>query len=115
MTLLPYLSGAAAGVLNGLFGAGGCILLVPLLLRIHKLPAQKAFATSLAVTAALSAVSATVYGMRGQLDFLEALPYLLGGLMGGLIGGRVFKKLSVKWLRRVFALLILYGGLKALL
>ena len=27
MTLLPYFSGAAAGILNGLFGAGGGILL----------------------------------------------------------------------------------------
>ena len=39
----------------------------------------------------------------------------VGGLIGGLVGGKVFKKLSMVWLRRVFALLILYGGVKALL
>ena len=36
MTLLPYCSGAAAGVLNGLFGAGGGMILVPALTLILK-------------------------------------------------------------------------------
>ena len=54
MTVLPYGSGGLAGALNGLFGAGGGILLVPLLLRVHKLPAQKAFATSLNAETAAS-------------------------------------------------------------
>ena len=46
---------------------------------------------------------------------MAALPYLAGGLAGGWLGGRLFKKLSMVWLRRGFALLILYGGVKALL
>ena len=37
------------------------------------------------------------------------------GLVGGLLGGKLFKGLSMTWLRRGFALLILYGGVKALL
>ena len=44
-----------------------------------------------------------------------ALPYLAGGLLGGFLGGRVFKRLNMTWLRRGFALLILYGGARALL
>ena len=55
------------------------------------------------------------YYFRGGLDPKAALPYLAGGLVGGLVGGKVFKKLSMVWLRRVFALLILYGGVRALL
>ena len=57
MTVLPYVSGGIAGAICGLFGAGGGILLVPLLMRVHKLPAQKAFATSLAVILPVSAVT----------------------------------------------------------
>lgn len=108
-------AGGAAGLINGFFGGGGGMILVPLLSGKCGLDRQKAFATSVAIIAPLCALSAAIYWYRGALDFGAALPYLLGGLMGGLIGGRVFKKLSVKWLRRVFALLILYGGLKALL
>ena len=45
---------------------------------------------------------------------LQALPYLVGGLLGGLVGGKLFQKVPVVWLKRVFALLILYGAWSAL-
>ena len=53
----------------------------------------------------------------GNTDLLGFLLVLLlaAGLAGGFVGGRVFKNLSMTWLRRGFALLILYGGVKALL
>ena len=54
-------------------------------------------------------------GLKGGLDIVSALPTLLGGLAGGLIAGRIFNKVSVTLLRRVFGLLILYGGIRAVL
>ena len=51
----------------------------------------------------------------GELDLAAALPYLAGGLIGGWVGGRVFQKMSMVWLRRGFALLLLYGGVRAFL
>ncbi len=108
-------AGGAAGVVNGFFGGGGGMVLVPMLAGKCGLGQRKAFATSVAVIAPLCALSAGIYFLRGDLDIAAALPYLAGGLVGGLIGGKVFQKLSVVWLRRVFALLILYGGVKALL
>lgn len=109
------LAGAAAGVVNGFFGGGGGMVLVPLLAGKCGLDQRKAFATSVAVIAPLCALSAVVYWFRGQLDLALALPYLAGGLAGGFLGGKLFQKLSMTWLRRGFALLILYGGVKALL
>lgn len=109
------LAGGAAGVVNGFFGGGGGMILVPLLAGKCGLDQRKAFATSVAVIAPLCALSAAVYWFRGNLDLAAALPYLAGGLTGGLIGGKVFQKLSMVWLRRVFALLILYGGVRAFL
>lgn len=108
------LAGAAAGVVNGFFGGGGGQVLVPLLAGKCGLSQRKAFATSVAVIAPLCALSACIYWFRGQLDLTLALPYLAGGLAGGFIGGKVFKNLSMVWLRRGFALLILYGGARAL-
>ena len=107
-------AGGAAGLANGFFGGGGGMLLVPLLTRWCGLDQRRAFATSIAVILPLCALSAAVYWFRGGLDFWLALPYLLGGLIGGLLGGKLFKKLDMVWLRRAFALLILYGGVKAL-
>ena len=47
-------------------------------------------------------------------DLMAALPYLAGGLAGGFLGGKLFRRVNMDWLRRVFALFILYGGMKAL-
>lgn len=108
------LAGVAAGLTNGFFGGGGGMLLVPLLTRWCKLEQRKAFATSVAIILPLCALSSAIYWFRGGLDLMTALPYLVGGLAGGLIGGSVFRRLNMLWLRRAFALLILYGGIKAL-
>ena len=107
-------AGGAAGLANGFFGGGGGMLLVPLLTRWCGLEQRRAFATSIAIILPLCALSSAIYWFRGRLDFLLALPYLLGGLIGGFLGGRIFQKLNMVWLRRAFALLILYGGAKAL-
>lgn len=108
-------TGALAGLANGLFGSGGGLFLVPLLTRWAGLEQKRAFATSVAVILPLSLVSAAVYWAKGALDFSAAWPYLLGGAAGGLISGRVFKRVPVIWLRRGFGLLILYGGVRAVL
>lgn len=108
-------AGGAAGMVNGFFGGGGGMVLVPMLTGKCGLDQRKAFATSVAVIAPLCALSSAIYWFRGGLDLNTAFPYLVGGLVGGLIGGKVYQKLSMVWLRRVFALLILYGGVKALL
>lgn len=113
--LAPVIAGGAAGIANGFFGGGGGMILVPLLVRKCGLSQRQAFATSVAVILPLCILSSVIYWFRGGLDLTTALPYLAGGFVGGWIGGKVFKKVNMIWLRRAFALLILYGGVKSLL
>ena len=108
-------TGALAGAANGFFGSGGGLFLVPMFTKWLGLEQKRAFATSVAVILPLSAVSLVIYFFRGGVDFLYALPFLLGGLAGGVISGRIFKKMPVTLLRRAFGLLILYGGIRAVL
>ena len=108
-------AGALAGLANGLFGGGGGMLLVPLLLRWIKAEEKTAFASSVAIILPICMVSAWVYWSRGLLHFFQALPYMLGGLAGGYLGGKLFHKTSPVFLRRVFALFLLYGGVRCLL
>ncbi len=107
--------GGLSGLANGLFGSGGGLFLVPLLTKWLGIEQKKAFATSVAVILPLSLVSAAVYFWKGALDLTAALPYLIGGGIGGLISGRVFQKVPMTFLRRAFGLLILYGGVRAVL
>ena len=109
------LAGALAGLVNGFFGGGGGMLLVPLLERSCGLEEKRAFATSVAVILPLCVVSAGIYLFRGGLDLAAALPYLVGGAAGGWIGGKTFRAVPAAWLRRGFALLLLYGGVRNLL
>ena len=109
------LTGALAGMANGLFGSGGGLFLVPLLTRWAKLPQRKAFATSVAVILPLSLVSAGVYWFKGGLDLSGAWPYLLGGALGGILSGRLFQRVPLTFLLRAFGALILYGGVRAVL
>ncbi|NLF34397.1 MAG: TSUP family transporter [Clostridiales bacterium] len=109
------LAGSAAGLVCGFFGGGGGMVLVPLLIHSQGLEERTAFATSVAVILPLCVLSAGIYLFRGGLDLAAALPYLAGGLLGGWLGGKVFKRLNMAWLRRGFALFILYGGVRALL
>ena len=107
-------AGALAGIVNGFFGGGGGMLLVPLLIRWIGLPARQAFATSVAVILPLCVVSASIYLLRTPLSLLDALPYLCGGLIGGLLGGKWFRTVPTRWLRRGFGVLLIYGGVKSL-
>ena len=112
--LAPAVAGGLAGIANGFFGGGGGMVLVPLLTARCGLDQRRAFATSVALILPLCVLSSVIYLFRGGLDLAVALPYLAGGLAGGFLGGRLFQKLNMDWLRRAFALLILYGGFKSL-
>lgn len=112
--LAPMAAGALAGLVNGFFGGGGGMVLVPLLRSRCGLSQQQAMATSVAVILPLCILSAAVYLLRGSVDLTTALPYLLGGLAGGLVGGRIFPKVNPNLLRRLFALLLLYGAWRSL-
>ena len=108
-------AGGLAGLLNGLFGAGGGLVLVPLFTTWIGVEEKKAFATSIAVILPLSIVSYALFCMQGGNVWRDALPYLLGGIVGGTLSTKLFHKISAVWLHRLFGILILYGAVRAVL
>ena len=108
------IAGALAGSVNGLFGAGGGMILVPLLITFVGLEDRLAFSTAISIIFPLCLVSIAVYWLSGTFPLSDAWPYLIGGLAGGLIGGLIFKKVSVGFLHKALGLVILWGGIKLL-
>jgi Predicted permeases len=107
--------GILSGLANGLFGSGGGLFLVPFFTRHLKMEDRKAFATSIAVILPLSLISAFIYFQQNELDIQSAFPYLIGGAVGGFISSRTFNKIPTVFLKKAFAVLILYGGIRAVL
>ncbi|MEG0853549.1 MAG: TSUP family transporter [Angelakisella sp.] len=105
------LGGVAVGILNGLLGAGGGMVMVPLMEWLG-VKGKKSHATSLAVIVPLSVLSAGLYWWQGWFSPSNALPYLLPGLLGAVVGGLLMGKIQVKWLKIAFGLLLLWGGVK---
>ena len=106
------LAGSAAGLANGLFGAGGGMILVPLLTKTCALEERKTFATALVIILPLCLVSLAVYCLSGSLEVKTAVPYLIGGFFGGIGGGLLLKRMPVRLLHGALGLIILWGGLR---
>ncbi len=106
--------GAVAGAVNGLLGAGGGMILVPLLDKSGELEAEEVFPSSVSIILPLCVVSLSVSSIHGPLPWCEALPYLLGSIPGGLLAGIFGKRISVKWLHRALGVIILWGGIRYL-
>lgn len=108
------IAGIAAGCINGLLGAGGGMILVPLLTLLTNLDDEKIFPTSVTIIFPICLVSLAVSPGYGNLPWKTAWPYLLAAIPGGLLAGLFEKKIPVKWLHRVLGILIIWGGLRYL-
>lgn len=107
-------AGLSAGIVNGFLGAGGGMVLVPLLTKLSNLNDDQIFPTSVSVILPICLVSLCFAWTASPPDWSSALPYLLGSAGGGVIAGFWGKRIPVKWLHRVLGALILFGGIRYL-
>ena len=108
------IAGSAAGAVNGLLGAGGGMILVPLLTMLKCTEEEDVFPTSVSIIFPICLVSLAMDPGLGNLPLIDAWPYLLGGIGGGLCAGFADKKIPVKWLHRALGILIFAGGIRYL-
>ena len=108
------LAGAMAGIVNGLFGAGGGMVLVPLLSLLADLNENEIFPASISIILPICVVSLTCYATSDPLPWSSAFPYLIGSVAGGVIAGLLGQKVPVKWLHRILGVLIIWGGFRYL-
>lgn len=105
------LLGVTAGLLNGLFGAGGGVAVVPMLEKAGIEP-KKAHATSISIILPLSVLSGIFYLLGGHIRLGEAASYLPLGLAGAALGGWLLKKISNDLLRRIFGAVIILSAVR---
>jgi uncharacterized membrane protein YfcA len=98
--------GVAAGFFSALFGVGGGILIVPLLIALLGYDAHSSTATSLAAIIFIAAFGAAIYAWRGHLELREALLVGLPAVAGLLIGLAIKERLSSRALTLAFAVVL---------
>ena len=108
------LAGLGAGAVNGLFGAGGGMVLIPLLTLCTDMEERDIFPASVSIILPVCLVSICFSLQGNTLVFRSILPYLLGSVVGGIIAGFLGKKIPTKWLHKLLGLLIIWGGIRYL-
>ena len=107
-------AGFGAGAINGLLGAGGGMVLVPLLSLLTQMEEDQIFAASIAIILPVCVVSIAATAVTGTLDWLASLPYLAGSAAGGLLAGLIGQKIPARWLHKALGILIIWGGIRYL-
>ena len=105
-------AGLAIGIINGLLGAGGGMIAVPLLQKLG-LDRKQAHANAVAVILPITVLSAVLYLVNGYVSVKDSLIFIPGGIAGSLLGTFIMRKISSVWLKRIFGGFMIYAGLLA--
>jgi uncharacterized protein len=111
--VLLVLIGLAAGFFSALFGVGGGIIVVPLLLLGHWRQ-RPAMATSLAAIGIIALAGTISYGFHGELKPGAAAIVGLPAAVGAVAGAALQQRLATRTLSLLFALLLFGVGTKLL-
>jgi uncharacterized membrane protein YfcA len=108
------LIGLAAGFFSALFGVGGGIVIVPLLMMVVHFDQRVATGTSLAAIGVIALAGAFLYGIRGEVDYGHALLVGLPAAVGAIAGASLQQRLSARVLGLAFAALLVVIGITLL-
>jgi hypothetical protein len=103
--------GLLAGGFSGLFGVGGGIVMVPLIVVVAGLSQHGAHATSLAAILPIAAVAAARFGVDEEIHYGIAALLALGSLVGAPLGARIMAGISESALKIAFGVLMVSIGL----
>jgi uncharacterized protein len=87
-------AGFGVGFFSSLFGIGGGVVLIPLLLIVARMPPHVVTATSAFVITTTAPVGIVAHALGGDVDWMFSLPLLLGGIVGGSLGPPIAKRIS---------------------
>lgn len=109
-----YFYALLTGIINSSIGSGGGMISVPAMKK-YGLDQKKAQATTLAVILPLTVISAVIYALNGNYSPFDAIKYIPFGFVGAIIGVKITKKAKNQILKKVFAVFMLWAGIRMLI
>ena len=104
--------GLVAGFFSALFGVGGGILMVPLLLLWLHWEERPAMGTSLAAIGVIAIAGTIAYGLHGELKPGAAALVGLPAALGAFAGTAIQQRLDTRTLSLAFAVFLTAIGVK---
>ncbi|HLM37232.1 MAG TPA: sulfite exporter TauE/SafE family protein [Gaiellaceae bacterium] len=103
--------GLLAGVFSALFGVGGGIVVVPLLILLAGYTERPAMGTSLAAILLIALVGAVTYALHGEVKPGAAAVVGIPGALGAVAGASLQQRLANRTLSLAFSTLLAVVGI----
>jgi hypothetical protein len=100
--------GVSAGILSGMFGIGGGLVIVPVLILLFGFDPKSAVGTSLfALLLPTGLLGALEYWRRGEMKPLSGFLIAVGLFSGAYFGARLTASLSASTMKRAYAVFLI--------
>ena len=113
LALLLIMVGLSAGIMSGLVGIGGGVIVVPALVFFLGFSQQEAQGTSLGLLLLPIGILAVInYYNKGYIDVKVVAIMCIAFVIGGWLGSKLALQLSQETLKKIFAIVLFYTGIK---
>ena len=108
--------GIVAGIINGLFGSGSGMIILPALLASDKFDEIKARGTTIMSVLFLSIISSIFYlkNPQNSIDLQSVWYVAAGGVIGGLGGAKLINIIPIKYIQILLSGFMIYTGIRML-
>jgi len=113
--LITFGIGLLLGINSGLFGAGGGLVFLLVLLIVLKYPTRMAVGTSSLIMAMTAASGTLGYALHGNVDFSMGIIIATAAVLSGLLSARLAHKVSEKLLNRIVGVIFAAIGVMMLI
>ena len=105
--------GIIAGFINGLFGSGAGMIILPGLISLFNMDTKVARGTSLFILLIISCIT-TIFYVNNITDYKALWFIISGGILGGVIGARFANIVSERILKIILGSLMIISGIRML-
>ncbi|RMF29895.1 MAG: sulfite exporter TauE/SafE family protein [Candidatus Nitrosothermus koennekii] len=107
LIILAYLASFFAGFISSLFGIGGGVIYMPLMIGLLAMPAKISTATSQFILLISSISGLITHAYLGHPDYILAIVLIIGTFLGAQIGAKISLKIKERLLRDLVALALI--------
>ena len=111
---MGFFIGLTAGFINGLFGSGAGMIVLPGLISCMKMDSKVARGTSLFILVIVSVITCIFYA-KNITDYTALWFIISGGALGGVIGSKLSKLISGDIIKIILGIIMIISGIRMFL